>query len=117
MNIFKRIYRFFFTLKKKPEQVVEKKELVFGTMSIPVEGDLIIPDEIVETTHPALEKPVVRKTEQLIFNTINEAKTALSQEWNKRKKKNIYDDYRIARDYKKIDQLHDIINGFKAAQG
>lgn len=120
MNIFKRIWRTLFPSKEKSEQVIIEEEKFIEAISVEKLQSL----ESVKAEQPEQKTTITSEIPKFVSpiqeiepSSLAEAKTALSKEWNKRKKKNIYDNHRIARDYKKINQLYEIINRFKAAQG
>lgn len=106
MNIFLRIFRFFFPQKKEP------------LSSVPVVGSVdkikeVVPNEPIGI----LADPIQKKDVVLVFHTLKEAKQGLSNEWNKPKRRNIksISDKRIPRDYNRIKKIYKIINEFKAA--
>jgi len=130
MNIFERILNFFFPKKNIPlppgegprdgaKEASEERTAECQQQA----GELPHPPLSSTTAYPPLdeakeeEKPAKKKVKQ-VFHTIQEARKALSEEWNKPKKKNIgmpVYDHRMPRDYEKIKMLYGIINKFKSA--
>lgn len=114
LKLFKRLFAVFFLNKKNEDvpllsgQGEENKSESPSAVPITVE-------EVKERIEAAFIPPLVEFGKINNLN-ITEAKTMLSQEWNKPKKKNIVrftHDRRLPRNYEKIKLLHKRINELK----